>query len=189
MDKAGLRKNLKLQRHQLTHQEVQAKSQAIAKYFFAATDLSTVNSVHVYLPIKQEQEIDTWPILRKMWQDWPRVKTAAPRLNDRQLEAVEINPQTPLLANSFRIPEPAIDKTLPPGYQFDVIIVPLLGFDERGHRLGYGGGYYDKFLAMQKTALTVGLCYEQGYITSLLPYESHDIALQLVITEARIFRF
>lgn len=67
--------------------------------------------------------------------------------------------------------------------QFDLIIVPCLGYDSRGYRLGWGGGFYDKFLASQKSALKIGLCFKAGHIKTGLPHESHDIPLDKVVTE------
>lgn len=65
---------------------------------------------------------------------------------------------------------------------YDLIIVPMLGFDASLNRIGYGSGYYDKFLATQPDALKVGVCLEQGRVEKL-PVEAHDIPLDVVITE------
>lgn len=63
-----------------------------------------------------------------------------------------------------------------------MIIVPMLGFDGALHRLGYGGGYYDRLLARQATARKIGLCYDLGRLEQL-PVEPHDQPLDAVITE------
>ena len=65
----------------------------------------------------------------------------------------------------------------------------MLGFDKTGHRLGYGGGFYDKFLASQKKALIIGLCYEFGHIKTDIPHEPHDIPLQQIVTEKKVYKF
>ena len=65
---------------------------------------------------------------------------------------------------------------------YDLIIVPMLAFDASLNRIGYGGGYYDQFLATQPDALKVGVCLEQGRVENL-PVEAHDIPLDAVITE------
>lgn len=69
---------------------------------------------------------------------------------------------------------------------YDVILVPMLGFDTGLHRIGYGGGYYDKFLAGQPQAVKIGVCFEIGRIEQL-PIESHDIALNCVVTESAVY--
>jgi 5-formyltetrahydrofolate cyclo-ligase len=66
---------------------------------------------------------------------------------------------------------------------FDLIIVPCLAFDSENYRLGWGGGFYDKFLAAQPKALKIGVCFQNGFIDGGLPREAHDIPLHRVITE------
>lgn len=74
-----------------------------------------------------------------------------------------------------------------PTAKFDVIIVPLVGFDEAGNRLGMGGGWYDRFLAVQPHALTIGLAFECQKVP-LVPIEAHDQSLDVIVTEAAIYR-
>jgi 5-formyltetrahydrofolate cyclo-ligase len=69
---------------------------------------------------------------------------------------------------------------------FSVIVVPTLGFDDSLNRLGYGGGYYDRFLAKQRDALKIGLCYEEGHVKKI-PIEKHDIPLDCIISEKRVY--
>ncbi len=67
--------------------------------------------------------------------------------------------------------------------QFDVIIVPMLGFDPKTmHRIGYGGGFYDKFLATQPHAKKIGVCFDLGKVDHI-ETEAHDVPLDLIITE------
>lgn len=70
--------------------------------------------------------------------------------------------------------------------KFDIILVPMIGFDASLHRLGYGGGYYDKFLATQPQATKIGVCFELGKVDAL-PIEPHDIALDYIVTEAATY--
>lgn len=74
-----------------------------------------------------------------------------------------------------------------PTTKFDAIIVPVLGFDEAGNRLGMGGGWYDRFLAGQAKALKIGLAFECQKV-SLLPTETHDQPLDVIVTETAIYR-
>jgi 5-formyltetrahydrofolate cyclo-ligase len=69
---------------------------------------------------------------------------------------------------------------------FDVVIVPMLGFDNDLQRIGYGGGYYDKFLAGQGGAKKIGVCFTLGLI-SKVPSEPHDIKLDTIVTENKIY--
>jgi len=70
--------------------------------------------------------------------------------------------------------------------EFDVVVVPMLGFDKNLNRLGYGGGYYDKFLSDQPNTIKIGLCLELGR-TQKLPVESYDIAMDYIISEQQIY--
>jgi 5-formyltetrahydrofolate cyclo-ligase len=79
------------------------------------------------------------------------------------------------------------DKSLKlPADNFDVILVPCLAFDDERHRLGWGGGWYDRFLARQPNALKIGLAYQDSFITAL-PQEPHDIKLDMIITEDSVY--
>jgi 5-formyltetrahydrofolate cyclo-ligase len=71
--------------------------------------------------------------------------------------------------------------------QFDVILVPMLGFDGSLNRIGYGGGYYDKFLALQPNSLKVGVSYEATRVNQIL-VEAHDISMDIIVTEKSIYR-
>lgn len=66
--------------------------------------------------------------------------------------------------------------------KFDLIIVPMIAGDRQCHRLGFGGGWYDQFLATQASATKIGLCYDQC-IVEALPHEPHDVALSAIVTD------
>lgn len=103
---------------------------------------------------------------------------------DRPLEFREWTPDTPMAEGPYRIPYPAEGEALRP----DLVIVSLLGFDARGYRLGYGGGFYDRTLAAwSPRPPTVGVGFELGRLEDVAP-EPHDIPLDVVVTEAGLFR-
>jgi 5-formyltetrahydrofolate cyclo-ligase len=70
-----------------------------------------------------------------------------------------------------------------PDMKFDLILVPVLAFDKDNHRLGWGGGWYDKFLSKQPKALKIGLCFQNGFVEEGIPHEPHDIPLDKILTE------
>lgn len=93
-----------------------------------------------------------------------------------------------LAVNKYGIAEPAGGATVTP----DILVVPLLAFDRRGHRLGYGGGYYDATIAAlrtEKAVVTAGFCYAQQAVLFNLPAEAHDVALDWVITPVKAHNF
>jgi len=91
-----------------------------------------------------------------------------------------------LIAGKFGIPEPPADSAaLVP----DILLVPLLAFDEKRHRLGYGGGFYDRTLARlkpQKKTLAVGLAYEMQ-LYNILPHEPNDVRMDIIITDRKVY--
>lgn len=93
-----------------------------------------------------------------------------------------------LIENRHGIMEPAGGAVVKP----DILVVPLLAFDRRGHRLGYGGGYYDATIAAlraEKPVVAAGFCYAQQAVLFNLPAETHDVALDWVITPATAHSF
>lgn len=153
--KEKLRRQLKLQRLGLSQEEVAAKSQIIANKLLATIDWSTINTLHSYTSMQTWNEVDTRKIITRLEKTYPHIS---------------------ITARPARKNEP-----LPDG-QFDLIIVPVLGFDKHNYRLGLGGGWYDRFLATQPRASTIGLAYSFAQIKGL-PHEKHDIALDTIITD------
>jgi 5-formyltetrahydrofolate cyclo-ligase len=146
---------------------------------FAASDLGLVGG---YWPIRRE--VDCLPLLRRLIDAGGRVALPAVVGSRRPLEFRPWTPDTPMAQGRFEIPHPAEGPAVRPA----AILVPLVGFDDAGHRLGYGGGYYDRTLAALAgdRLLTVGLGFELGRLASTRP-GPHDQALDLIITEAGLF--
>lgn len=91
----------------------------------------------------------------------------------------------PVTAGRFGIREPSAGAALPP-HALDAVLVPGLGFSPAGARIGYGGGYYDRFLAtLREDALRIGVCYE-CQVRDRLPMAQHDVPMTHLITEARV---
>lgn len=120
-------------------------------------DWSSIRRVHTYTPRRGSGEIDTAPLLRML----------PPHVTVTSVAAQAGAP-------------------LPTG-QFDVIIVPVVGFSPDNYRLGMGGGFYDRFLSGQEHATTIGLAYESSYDTRI-PHESHDVPLDMIATEDAVHR-
>jgi 5-formyltetrahydrofolate cyclo-ligase len=150
MTKADLRARFLAERRALSLAEVESRSAVIAAHFFERIPLKTAQTIHVFLPAEGRNEVNTWLIIRRLWSDFPAIQIATSVTDwaNHQLTHYALSPETPLVTNRFGIPEPVINDQLPmTNDQFDLILVPLLAVDERGHRVGYGGGYYDRFLA------------------------------------------
>lgn len=127
----------------------------------------SVGTVHYYTAIPKNNEVDCRELINKVHLLRPDIVTATWVDNNSFLSVTSGAATKPKLANDIL---------------YDVIIVPLLGFNSDRHRLGYGGGFYDRFLQTQTQAFTVGLCYANGKLDEL-PVEDHDVALKMIITE------
>ena len=103
------------------------------------------------------------------------------------MEAREIKGLEALVPGMLGIPAPPDSAALIKPEEFELIFVPGLMFDESGYRLGYGGGYYDRYLS-ETSAFTVGLARDR-LVTDKLPREPHDISVKCLVTESRIVRF
>ena len=160
--KLELRKVLKAKRLALTPAEREQKSLIIIQKLAEAIDWSKAVSVHCFEPIESLGEVN----VISLFNDKDNVFTS--RKTDGEWGKVS-------LEGNQTIPE-----------QFDVIIVPMLGFDKNLHRIGYGGGYYDKFLATQPQAQKIGVCFEIGHVEKL-PVETHDMALDVIVTETTAY--
>lgn len=175
-NKAEIRSALKLKRQSLDQAARAELSRQIINQVFEIINWDKITSVHSYLPVEGQNEVNTLPLLKAARQVKPEIKIATSWRDGREIK-------TDWLDADF---QPV--KTVKPGFHFGLIVVPMLAFDKRGFRLGYGGGFYDRFLAAQDDALTIGLCYEFGHLAKL-PHEDHDIPLAIIATENNIYRF
>jgi len=140
-------------------------------------------SVGFYWPIRGE--IDLRALLTELVAQGADAALPVVVQRNEPLEFWAWQPNKPMSRGIWNIPVPATRKPLQP----EVILIPLLGFDDAGYRLGYGGGYYDRTLAsMRLKPLTIGVGYECGRIPTIHP-QSHDIPLDAIVTEKRFTRF
>lgn len=168
--KAELRTSLKQARMALSDDARQAKGNEIAERLLQAIDWSVLVNVHCFEPIMRLGEVDLVDFVVALHTDREDINVYTSRKIGGQWRVV--------LADSDEIAEPVP--------KFDVIIVPMLGFDASLQRLGYGGGYYDRFLADQPAAKKIGVCYEIGKIENI-PAEPHDVPLDFIVTESNTY--
>jgi 5-formyltetrahydrofolate cyclo-ligase len=103
----------------------------------------------------------------------------------KPLEFWSWHPGMKLRRGVWNIPVPSERSPVQP----TILLVPLLGFDAAGYRLGYGGGYYDRTLAtFAQKPLSIGIGYELGRLETIYP-QSHDIPMDVIVTESRVVRF
>ncbi len=182
--KAGLRGVAKARRAALTPAERAHAAQAVAQAFFAEPKFAARQVIAGYWPLPEE--LDCRPILQRLLDDGRTVVLPAIIRRDEPLQMRVWEPEAPLYPAGFGTLAPS---ELAPQARPDLVLLPLLGFDRLGTRLGYGGGYYDRsFAEAEGRPLMVGLAYgAQEFET--IPRDEHDIALDAVVTETGIKEF
>ena len=127
-------------------------------------------------------EVDTIPMIRRALASGKKV--VLPRVKGKELEFFEIkDADKDLSPGAWGIPEPVESREIDLA-EIDLIITPGAAFDERGNRLGYGAGFYDKILPFYN-GMTVALAFELQ-IVSKVPAEAHDVPVKKIVTEKRI---
>ncbi len=183
MTKAELRKIYLKKRADLSGAEYQRLNDSLCEQFFRKADLSEINVLHTFLPIQKTKEVDTWRILERVKSDFPNVSVSVPRVNNAtsELEHYYLEDPNQLAVNTWGIPEP-VNGTPTPTEKIDAVLVPLLAFDRQGHRLGYGRGFYDRFLkACRPDCLKIGLSLFEA-VEKIDDTNENDVALDLVVT-------
>ena len=181
MTKQELRKLYLEKRRNLTDGECSDLNLKLYNYFFASLDLSFIHVLHLYLPIEGKREPDTWMILDRLRREFPHVRISIPRIGAvGELENIFFEGPHQLQINAMGIQEPK--QGVPTLVEkIDLVIVPLLSFDRQGYRVGYGKGYYDRFLRLCRPD-----CKKIGL--SFFPYvehidiDSHDVRLDGCVT-------
>jgi 5-formyltetrahydrofolate cyclo-ligase len=189
--KQQLRKYYLSKRKAISSEEIVIKSQQIKDLFFANFDLSKIKYLHVFLPILQHNEINTWLIIKYLQQNFPQINIVIPKIiSANSTLSNYLFDEKKLIENHWGILEPSGEnqvKILPE--QIDLVIIPLLIFDKNGNRVGYGKGFYDRFLQECKLeTLKIGVCLEEA-IELIEDTNEFDIKMDFCITPNKIYRF
>lgn len=192
LPKARLRQHYRTLRRQLAEADGQGRSRQVCERFFQDVFSEETAFVHVFLPIRRQQEVDTFLIIDQLQARFPETALYVPVMGPagHPLTTVRLWPGTVLTENTRGIPEPAGEPAaaFPPAGP-GLVLVPLLAFDAHGHRLGYGGGYYDRFLASLPPAVRrVGLSLLPA-ADEPLPAEPHDVPLHACVTPRHTWCF
>lgn len=189
MTKAEIRKKYLEKRRALTDEAYETVSDQLSQGFFNANDLQSIRLLHIYLPIRRLLEPDTNRIIAKVRTEFPLIQIVIPFVNytTSTLDNYLLADQE-IVENKWGIPEPIGGTKIMP-QNLDMVVVPLLAFDEAGHRIGYGKGFYDKLLVTcREDCKKVGLSPFPPLV-SIADTGEHDRKLDLVITPTRIYSF
>ncbi len=186
MTKAELRKAAIGQRKDLSEAEVEALSLLLLERF-ARFDFSEIKTIHVFLPIEEKKEPDTFLLIDWIKINFPAVKIIVPRADfDTALMTHHYyTGKKDLQKNLFNILEPQSSDVY--SGTIDLVLVPLLAFDKRGYRVGYGKGFYDRFLRGLETQ-KIGLSFFEAQ-ELIDDADEYDIKLDQCITPRKIYNF
>ncbi len=189
MTKSALRKIYLAKQKSLSDTEREEKSRQIAARFFEKFDLANVKFLHVFLSIEKNNEIETSFIFKRLWNDFPQMTTVVSRVDfeTMTLENLRFNLDTKLVKNRWHISEPTTSE-LVEIERLDAVLIPLLCFDKKGFRVGYGKGFYDKFLSeCRKDCLKIGLSFFPP-IAEISDAQDFDIKLDFCITPEKVMK-
>ena len=184
-DKTFLRSHYKKKRLSLTKQEVDHLSQRVFKQLDKLS-IWRLKHYHIFISISKYNELDTSSIINKLKSEKKII--IVPKISNNELVHIALNDQTEFSINEYGIKEPNN------GNHFiienlDIIFIPLLAFDIEGHRVGYGKGYYDRFLKLtNKSSLKIGLSFFDP-INKIQDIDDNDVKLDYCITPTQIHKF
>ena len=179
MDKNVVRTHLLNKRKRLTFKRRNAKSEQIITQLL--TILQGHKSIGLYLSLKDE--VSTLDYLNHFLSNFESV--SSPVVVDNDLVFYKINTVRELKSGYMEILEP-IQSEVIEKQTMDAIIVPLVGFDKHNNRIGYGKGFYDRYL-MDYEHLTIGLAFDDQEYPHI-PHDNQDVPLDYIVTETRIFK-
>lgn len=175
MDKKTLRAKIREQKRAMSEEEIRERSEKLGQLFADSQLYREATTIYGYLPYNQE--VRTVPMLERALKDGKRV--AVPKVYGDEMKFICMTDLTQVEKGYAGIPEPVEDGPVAED-QTALVLMPGLAFDKEGHRIGYGGGFYDKFLAAEPNHPTLALCYEFQMVKEL-PTEEFDIPVDSVL--------
>jgi len=176
--KSDLRQELKQKKQQISKAAHHELSQMIVKQIETLSIFKNTQHIGIYYPIYQE--VDVLALIKHL-----EKKFYLPRINSQNmLEFHRCKHLNHLIPNPWGIPEPSPNN---PVCIPELLIIPMLGFDLSGNRLGYGKGYYDQYLQNKQKTFCLGVAFDFQEIHRI-PDERHDIKMDLIVTESRLIK-
>ena len=175
MNKKELRKQIREQKRAMTEAEIVQRSEKLGELFIASEAYRNARTIYGYLPYNQE--VRTVAMLEQALKDGKRV--AVPKCYGDEMRFIFMDDLSKVEKGYAGIPEPIADEPIADD-ETALVLMPGMAFDPQGHRIGYGGGFYDKFLAREPHHPTLALCYEFQMLPCL-EVEEYDIPVDVVI--------
>lgn len=187
MTKKELRVKYKTLRAKLSSEDIEEKSMAIANQIIIL-DIWDKLYYHIFLPIAEHREVDTEFLLQVLAGKDKEIVVSKSDFASRKMTHFLLTDNTNFKKNEYNIPEP-LDGIEVPSSKIDVVFVPLLAFDKKGHRVGYGKGFYDQFLSeCRKDVLKIGISFFEAEEEIIDVFET-DVRLDFCITPDKVYTF
>ena len=175
MDKKALRAEIRAKKRAMTEEQIEVASRRLGILFADCEQYRQAKTIYGYLPYNQE--VRTVPILERALADGKRV--AVPKVYGDRMKFIYMTDLNRVEKGYANIPEPVDDEPVAED-PTALVLMPGLAFDREGHRIGYGGGFYDKLLAEEPEQPTGAVCYEFQMLETL-ETEEFDIPVDLVL--------
>ena len=175
MDKKELRRQIRDLKRAMTEAQIEEKSRRLGELFCQSELYRNARTIYGYLPYNQE--VRTVPMLQQAIADGKLV--AVPKVYGDEMKFILMEDLAAVEKGYAGIPEPVADEPVACD-ETALVLMPGLAFDPQGHRIGYGGGFYDKFLAGEPNHPTLALCYDFQMLPEL-ETEEFDIPVDLVL--------
>ena len=187
MHKKELRSKYKSLRASLSDNEIEEKSLAIANKLLALP-IWEKTYFHIFLPIIEQKEVDTEVVLHLLAGKDKEIIVSKSDFENRKMTHFLLTDATKIKINDYNIPEP-IDGIEIPTSKIEVVFVPLLAFDKKGNRVGYGKGFYDRFLSeCNPETIKIGLSFFDAEELIEDVFEN-DVKLDYCVTPNTVFSF
>ncbi len=190
MDKSETRTIELNKRKALSDNEIDLRSQKITNGIMTSFDFKATDCIHIFLPIIKQQEINTFSLIKALLTlpNPPRIVVPISDFKTKLMKSALYTFNTELKNNKYDIPEP-VNPTFVENTDVTHVITPLLAFDEIGHRIGYGGGFYDRFFEeISKKTKKIGVALSAPY-SKFYFSEEHDIKLDYCVLDDRLISF
>ena len=175
MDKKTLRSAIRQRKRAMTEEEIVSKSEKLGQLLSGNELYKNATTFYGYLPYNQE--VRTVPMLEQAIREGKRV--AVPKCYGQEMKFIYMDDLSQVAPGYAGIPEPIADGPIADD-PTALVLMPGMAFDPQGHRIGYGGGFYDKFLAQEPDHPTLALCYDFQMLDAL-ETEEYDIPVDCVL--------
>ncbi len=182
-EKKQIRDRARVERGRLTPGEVDRKSHVICRSVRNILE----NQAIVMLYASKGQEVNTKPLMDALLSEDVGVVVPIIERETCSLRLSRVNDPSVLVCSTFSVPEPIGNEIPVREDEIGAVVVPMLAFDRRGHRLGYGAGYYDRFLSGHRDLCSIGVAFSCQEFPSI-PAEPNDVAMDMIVTEHEIIR-